>query len=42
MTSYFVTHFVNHLNHIVQEGTFVLETLALRAGTVCSGNHSKA
>jgi hypothetical protein len=42
MTSYFVTYFVNRLNHMVQEGTFVRETLALQAGTVCSGNHSKA
>jgi hypothetical protein len=38
MTSYFV----NRLNHMVQEGTFVRETLALQAGTVCSGNRSKA
>jgi hypothetical protein len=40
--SVFVTYFVNCLNHMVQEGTFVQETLALQAGTVCSGNHSKA
>jgi hypothetical protein len=33
---------VNHLNHMVQEGTFVRETLALQAGTVCSGIRSKA
>jgi hypothetical protein len=33
--SVFVTYFVNCLNHIVQEGTFVRETLALQAGTVC-------
>jgi hypothetical protein len=26
---------------MVQEGTFVRETLALHAGNVCSGNHSK-
>jgi hypothetical protein len=38
----FVTYFVNCLNHIVQEGTFVWETLALQAGIVCLGNHSKA
>jgi hypothetical protein len=39
MASYFVTYlssyFVNHLNHMVQEGTFVQETLALQVGTVC-------
>jgi hypothetical protein len=40
--SYFVTYFVIFLNHMVQEGTFVRETLALQAGTACSGNHSKA
>jgi hypothetical protein len=40
--SVFVTYFVNCLNHIVQEGMFVWETLALQAGTVCSGNHRKA
>jgi hypothetical protein len=43
---YFVTYlssyFVNCLNHMVQEGMFVRETLALHAGTVCLGNHSKA
>jgi hypothetical protein len=32
MASYFVTC----LNHMVQEGTFVRETLALQAGTVYS------
>jgi hypothetical protein len=37
--SVFVTYFVNYM---VQEGTFVQETLALQAGTVCSGNRSKA
>jgi hypothetical protein len=42
MTSYFVTYFVNRLNHMVQEGMFVRETLALQAGTICSGNRSKA
>jgi hypothetical protein len=30
MTSYFMTYFVNRLNHMVQEETFVQETLALR------------
>jgi hypothetical protein len=40
--SVFVTYFVNYLNHMVQEGMFVRETLALQAGTVCLGNHSKA
>jgi hypothetical protein len=30
------------LNHMVQEGTFVQETLALQVGTICSGNRSKA
>jgi hypothetical protein len=39
--SYFVTYFVTCLNHLVQEGTFVRETLALQAGTICSENHSK-
>jgi hypothetical protein len=42
MASYYVTYFVNHLNHMVQEGTFVHETLALQEGTVCSRNRSKA
>jgi hypothetical protein len=32
MTSYFVTYFVKCLTHIVQEGTFVRETIALQAG----------
>jgi hypothetical protein len=40
--SFFVTYFVNCLNHMVQEGTFVREILALQAGTVCSENRSKA
>jgi hypothetical protein len=40
--SVFVTYFVNCLNHMVQEGMFVWETLALQAGTICSGNHNKA
>jgi hypothetical protein len=40
--SYFVTCFVKCLNHMVQEGMFVRETLALQAGTVCSKNCSKA
>jgi hypothetical protein len=29
MSSYFVTYFMIYLNHMVQEGTFVWETLAL-------------
>jgi hypothetical protein len=32
MASYFVTYFVNHLTHMVQEGTFVRETLTLQVG----------
>jgi hypothetical protein len=40
--SYFVTYFVNYLNHMVQEGTFVRETLALQAWTICSRNRSKS
>jgi hypothetical protein len=36
------SYFVICLNHVVQEGTFVWETLALQAGTVCSKNCSKA
>jgi hypothetical protein len=40
--TYFVTYFVIYLNHMVEEGTFVWETLALQARTVCLGNHSKA
>jgi hypothetical protein len=36
------SYFVMCLNHIVQEGTFVRETLALQAGTICSENHRKA
>jgi hypothetical protein len=39
---YFVTYFVTCLNHMVLEGTFVQETLALQVGTICSGNHRKA
>jgi hypothetical protein len=42
MVSYFVTYFMTCLNHMVQEGTFVRETLALQAGSVCLGNRSKA
>jgi hypothetical protein len=42
MASYFVTYYVNSLKHIVQEGMFVRETLALQAGTVCSKIRSKA
>jgi hypothetical protein len=33
--SVFVTYFVNYLNHMVQEGAFVWETLALQVGTIC-------
>jgi hypothetical protein len=40
--SVFVTYFVNCLDHMAQERTFVQETLALQAGTVCSRNCSKA
>jgi hypothetical protein len=29
------------MNHMVQEGTFMRETLALQEGTVYSGNCSK-
>jgi hypothetical protein len=32
LTSYFVSYFVTCLNHIVQEGSFVQETLALQEG----------
>jgi hypothetical protein len=39
---YFVIYFVTCLNHMVQEETFVRETLALQAGAVCLGNRSKA
>jgi hypothetical protein len=42
LLSYFVTYFMNCLNHMVQEGTFVRKTLALLAGTICLGNRSKA
>jgi hypothetical protein len=42
MPSYFITYFVNRLNDMVQEGTFVWETLTLQAGTICSENCSKA
>jgi hypothetical protein len=35
-------YFLNHLNHMVQEGTFVRETLALQVWTVCSGIRTKA
>jgi hypothetical protein len=42
MALYFVTYFVICLNQMVQEGTFVQETLALQVGTVSSGNHNKA
>jgi hypothetical protein len=36
------SYFVNSLNHMVQEGMFLWETLTLQAGNVCLGNHSKA
>jgi hypothetical protein len=39
---YLILCFATYLNHMVQEGTFVQETLALQAGTVCSENRSKA
>jgi hypothetical protein len=42
MASYFMTYFVNRLFHMVEEGMFVREIIALQAGTVCSGNHNKA
>jgi hypothetical protein len=32
IASYFVTYFVNRLSHMVQEGPFVWETLALQVG----------
>jgi hypothetical protein len=32
LASYIVTYFVKRLNHMVQEGPFVGETLALQAG----------
>jgi hypothetical protein len=35
LLSVFVIYFVICLNHMVQEGAFVWETLALQAGTVC-------
>jgi hypothetical protein len=45
MAPYFVTYLSSYsvkcLNHMVQEGTFVWETLALHTGTVCLGNCSK-
>jgi hypothetical protein len=42
MTSNFVTYCVTYLNHMVQEGTFVRETLAMQVGTICLENRSKA
>jgi hypothetical protein len=42
LESYFMTYYLICLNHMVQEGTFVWETLALQAGTICSGNRRKA
>jgi hypothetical protein len=45
MTPYFViyltSYFVTYLNHMVQEGTFMREILALLAETVCSENRIK-
>jgi hypothetical protein len=35
------TYFVTFLNNMVQEGTFVRETLALQAGTICLGTVAK-
>jgi hypothetical protein len=35
-------YFVICVNHMVQEGTFVRETIALQEGTVCLGICSKA
>jgi hypothetical protein len=40
--TYFVAYFVICLNHMVKEGMFVRETLALQVGTICLGIHSKA
>jgi hypothetical protein len=34
LASYFVTYFVKRLTHMVQEGPFVGETLALQAGSI--------
>jgi hypothetical protein len=39
---YLTSYFVTYLNHMVQEGTFVRETIALQVGTICLGNRSKA
>jgi hypothetical protein len=36
------SYLVTCLNHMVQEGTFVWEILALQAGIICLGNRSKA
>jgi hypothetical protein len=34
LASYFVTYFVKHLAHMVQEGPVVQETLAFQAGSL--------
>jgi hypothetical protein len=36
-----VTYFVNCLNHIMQEGMFVRETIALQVGTICQETIAK-
>jgi hypothetical protein len=36
------SYIVISLNHMVQEGTFVREPLALQVGTICSGSHCEA
>jgi hypothetical protein len=41
MTSYFVTYFVNRLSHMVQEGTFAGESLALQAGSFAGESVAK-
>jgi hypothetical protein len=38
---YITSYFVTCLNHMVQKGTFVQESLALQVGTVCSGTVAK-
>jgi hypothetical protein len=38
---YLTSYFVTCLNHMVQEGTLMWETLALQARTICLGNRSK-
>jgi hypothetical protein len=39
---YLTSYFVTCMNHMAQEGSFVRETLALQAGTICSGKHRNA